>query len=149
MWKYVLFLSEDDVASIKRDIGKVTKAKFSSDVQARRDVISRFWRQMANTVLNMDDDAQDLSSLTVGDIKARLRGLKNQGVSFEGGVLDKLTVSQIETLKNEDLNAYMDEIEAKARFWDDVGSSYPFSYYPAGEGDKRKKFYWIPFEFLY
>lgn len=148
MWKFILFISEDKVRDIQKDMTEILRAR-KMDVQRRKETVQSFWNTAANTILNMDDNIKDVNSLSIEDVKLRLFGLRNQGVSLGGGVLDQLTIGNINTMKPDDLNNYLDEISGKMNFWNELSGGYPYTYYPAGEGEGRKKFYWIPFEFLY
>lgn len=146
MWKLVLFISEDDVRDIQMRLDEVIKAKMAVDVMDKANRIADFWQTIATDVLNMDPDDDDI---TVADIRARMNGLKSEGVEMGGGLLNDLTISEVRDMKAKEVNAYLDQCEEKSMFWQEVRSGYDFCYYPAGEGEKRMKFYWIPFEFIY
>lgn len=149
MWTLVLFLSEYDVSQIKREMDRIKAAKRLNDHEGKKKIVQAFWSTLAQNVLNWDQDLE-LNELTINDIRKQMVGLESEGVDLGGGVLDKLTVEDLNEIRPEKLNEYLNEIEIKAQFWEEISTSgYQFSYYPAGKDDKREKFYWIPFNFIY
>ncbi|MFT5247244.1 MAG: hypothetical protein ACI943_001993, partial [Gammaproteobacteria bacterium] len=150
MWKTVLFLSEDKVYDINKQFEGITSAFDAADTETKKMAIKNLWEDIATSVLNMDlDKVRD--NVTVTEIRNKMIGLKEQGVSLgnESDVLLNVTLNGIDDLTSKEVNHYLNELQKKVQFWEGVQNGYKFSYYPAGEGENRKKFYWIPFEFLY
>ncbi len=150
MWKTVLFLSEDKVYDINKQFEGITSAFDAADTETKKMAIKNLWEDIATSVLNMDlDKVRD--NVTVDEIRNKMIGLKEQGVSLgkESDVLMNVTLNGIDDLTPKQVNQYLNELQKKVQFWEGVQNGYRFSYYPAGEGENRKKFYWIPFEFLY
>lgn len=146
MWKLVLFISEDDVYDIKNRLDELIAAKSAADRSKRAEQVKLFWEELAFDVLNMDPKR---SEVKIDEIRRNMLGLKKAGVELGGGLLENLTLDDIENLPPAEIDQYLDQCSARGPFWDEVQSSYQFYYYPAGEGEDRKKFFWIPFEFIF
>lgn len=143
MYKLCMFLSEEDVQDIQDRFDELAMT-MSADIVTRKEKIREFWVAIAEGLLNM----KKTDEIKVDDIRKSMTGLQGSGVPMGNGLLNELSLGDVEDLSEEQVIDYLEACAELAKFWEEInGSNYPYIYHPGG--DKSINFYWIPFEKIF